>query len=140
MYIFSKNTKLSFNQNNILSRRNRILKNCIEFLRYYIIIIHVAFYIFQYTQYYSYYCYRYVFWGLCPLSFDVISAPKVCGPVGPGPARSIVETLQRHDRLFGRPTSGVVVLGRRPGIRALRLRVHADPDQDRRRHWLIWRR
>lgn len=54
----------------------------------------------------------------------VISASQVRGPVGFGPARGVVEALERHDGLFGRP-SGVVVVGRRTGVDAVRFRVRA---------------
>lgn len=47
MYFFCKNTKLNFNQNNIWTKWNRTLKNYIEFLKYYFIIIYVTFYILQ---------------------------------------------------------------------------------------------
>lgn len=54
----------------------------------------------------------------------MISAPQVRGPVGLGPARGVLAALERHDGLFGRP-SGVVIVGRRTGVDAVRFRVRA---------------
>lgn len=58
------------------------------------------------------------------LSLNTFSAPEVRGPVGSRPTRGVVETLERHDGLFGRP-SGVTVVGGRAGIHQVRLCVRA---------------